>query len=342
MSYHITVTDDDIAIRKILQIILKKEGFSVSICDSGNSLLDHLKDKSSVIDCIILDIKMPGISGLELLGILKTKYPLIPVIMLTAFTDLDTGMKAIRKGAEDYLSKPVRRSELVSRIDDVIKKSKKKYAEKEKQQNKSKQQQFLEDQLNEAHNTIMRTTMATIKAFSETIEQKDPYTKGHCTRVFETALLLGKKINLTESDLTILEGGCLLHDIGKIGIPENILNKPGKLTHSEYSIIKSHPEAGEKILKYIDMFTPYTSIVRNHHERFDGAGYPDGLSGSRIPLLVRIVTLADAFDAMTSDRSYRKSLTLDNALLEIVHNKGKQFDPELVNVFINSKFYEKK
>ncbi|NQT57805.1 MAG: response regulator [Bacteroidetes bacterium] len=340
MAYHIAATDDDAAIRKILQIILKKEGFVVSICDSGNSLLDLLSIKSDEIDCIVLDIKMPGISGLELLGILKSKYPYIPVIMLTAFTDLDTGMKAIRKGAEDYLSKPVRRSELISRVNDVIKKSKAKSAENEKLQNSSHQQKFLEEQLGKAHHTIMRTTMATIKAFSETIEQKDPYTKGHCNRVCELALLIGKKISLSESDLTILEGGCLLHDIGKIGIPENILNKPGKLTYSEYSLIKSHPETGEKILKHIDMFTPYTPIVRNHHERFDGTGYPDGLSGDRIPLLVRIVTLADAFDAMTSDRSYRKSLSLDNALLEIVQNKNKQFDPELVEVFINSKFYE--
>jgi putative two-component system response regulator len=340
MAYHIAATDDDAAIRKILQIILKKEGFDVSICDSGISLLDLLSNKASEIDCIVLDIKMPGISGLELLSVLKSKYPFIPVIMLTAFTDLDTGMKAIRKGAEDYLSKPVRRSELISRVNDVIKKSKIKFAENEKQQNSTHQQKLLEEQLGKAHHTIMRTTMATIKAFSETIEQKDPYTKGHCNRVCELSLLLGRKINLSESDLTILEGGCLLHDIGKIGIPENVLNKPCKLTHSEYSLIKLHPETGVKILKYIDMFTPYIPIVRNHHERFDGTGYPDGLIGDRIPLLVRIVTLIDAFDAMTSDRAYRKSLSLDDALLELVHHKNKQFDPELVDVFINSKFYQ--
>ena len=341
MAYHIVATDDDASIRKILQIILTKEGFEVSICDSGNSLLNLLSLKSAEIDCIVLDIKMPGISGLELLTLLKSKYPNIPVIMLTAFTDLDTGMKAIRKGAEDYLSKPVRRSELINRINDVIKKSKAKFAEKVKLQNNSQQQKILEEQLGEAQHTIIRTTMATIKAFSETIEQKDPYTKGHCNRVCELSLVLGKKIHLSESDLTILEGGCLLHDIGKIGIAENILNKPGKLTHSEYNLIKTHPETGVKILNHIDMFTPYIPIVRNHHERYDGTGYPDGLAGKRIPLLVRIVTLADAFDAMTSDRAYRKNLSLDNALLELVQNKRKQFDPELVDVFINNKLYEK-
>ncbi len=340
MPFHIAATDDDPAIRKILQIILTKEGYNVSICDSGNSLLELLASESDSIDCILLDIKMPGISGMEALEIITQRYPHIPVIMLTAFTDLDTGMKAIRKGAEDYLSKPVRRSELLTRVSDAITKAKQRSAENQVISDSTRQQKMLEDQLNEAHHTIMRTTMATIKAFSETIEQKDPYTKGHCNRVSAISLRIGKALDLNESDLTILEGGSLLHDIGKIGIAEAILNKPDKLTGSEYETIKGHPEAGERILNHIDMFTSYIPIVRSHHERYDGNGYPDGLSGKGIPLLVRIVTLADAFDAMTSDRSYRKSLTLDNTLLEVVENRAKQFDPEIVDLFINNKLFE--
>ena len=340
MPFHIAATDDDPAIRKILQIILTKEGYAVSICDSGNSLLELLASEADSIDCILLDIKMPGISGMEALEIITQRHPLIPVIMLTAFTDLDTGMKAIRKGAEDYLSKPVRRSELLTRVSDAITKAKQRSAENRVISDSTRQQKMLEDQLNEAHHTIMRTTMATIKAFSETIEQKDPYTKGHCNRVSAISLRIGKALDLSESDMTILEGGSLLHDIGKIGIAESILNKPDRLTGSEYETIKGHPVAGERILNHIDMFRSYIPIVRSHHERFDGNGYPDGLSGKGIPLLVRIVTLADAFDAMTSDRSYRKSLTLENTLLEIVENRARQFDPEIVDLFINNRLFE--
>lgn len=338
-AYHIITTDDDPAIRKILQIILSKEGFKVSVCDSGEALLSLLTQTVDHIDLIILDIKMPGISGLDLLTRLKKDYPLIPVIMLTAFTDLDTGMQAIRNGAIDYLSKPVRKQDLLDCVNAVLKKSTELHAAAEAQMNLSKIQVELKKELNEAYHTILRTTMMTIEAFSETIEQKDVYTKGHCSRVRDISLRIASYLDISESDKAILEGGALLHDIGKIGVPEVILNKPGRLTDDEYTQIKTHPETGEKILQYIDLFKPYLAIVRNHHERYDGKGYPDGLKATEIPLLVRIITLADAFDAMTSDRSYRSCLSIDDALLEIVHNRGTQFDPRIVDIFLTNKIH---
>jgi len=339
MAYHIAATDDDPAIRKILNIILSKEGHTVSVCENGDHLMALLKQSRDPIDCILLDIKMPGISGMELLGILGKKYPTIPVIMLTAFSDLDTGMKAIRSGAEDYLSKPVRKSELLSRINEAVLKAKKRTDEKQKAQKISEQHKILEDQLIETHHSITRTMMATIKAFSETLEQKDPYTRGHCSRVSAISLNIGRMCGLNDSEMTILEGGSLLHDIGKIGIPESILNKPERLDPDEVEILKTHTLAGEKILKFIDMFAPYIPIVRSHHERYDGNGYPDGMAGEEIPYLVRIVTIADTFDAMTSGRSYRKSVPIEETISEIQNNKGLQFDPELVDLFINHKLY---
>jgi putative two-component system response regulator len=137
----------------------------------------------------------------------------------------------------------------------------------------------------------------------------------------------------------VLEGGSLLHDIGKIGIPERILNKPSRLTDEEYSIVKMHPAAGERIVTHIELFEPYRPIIRNHHERFDGKGYPDGISGNRIPLNVKIVTLADAFDAMTSSRAYRAALPTEIAVEEIKLCSGAQFDPEIVDLFIDEELY---
>jgi putative two-component system response regulator len=340
MGYHIAATDDDPAIRKILNIILTKEGYTVSICSDGNELLTLLKQKSEEIDCILLDIKMPGISGVELLGVLQKQYGAVPVIMLTAFSDLDTGMKAIRSGAADYLSKPVRKKELLDRIDAAIAKSRRQLAEKMANEQISHQHKILEDQLNTAQHTITRTMMATIKAFSETIEQKDRYTQGHCGRVSRIALNIGRACGLSSSELMIVEGGALLHDIGKIGIPVGILNKPTPLDAEEVEILQNHVIAGERILHHIEMFAPYVPIVRSHHERYDGQGYPDGLKGNEIPLLVRIVTLADAFDAMTSGRSYRSSTPLEDTLLDIVEHRNRQFDPELVDLFINQKLYQ--
>lgn len=339
MAQHIITTDDDPAIRKILEIVLTKEGYIVTACKNGDELIALLKEESLPADCILLDIKMPGLSGFELLKILQDNYPSIPVIMLTAFSDLDTGMKAIRLGAADYLSKPVRKADLLECVKRVIKKARDDQARNTANHINVEYQKNLEKQLNDAYKTIIKTTLATIEAFSETIEQKDPYTKGHCNRVRNISLRIADCIHLPQDDLATLEGGALLHDIGKIGIPEQILNKPDRLTDEEYAVIKQHPETGEKIVKYIDLFKPYLPIIRNHHERYDGNGYPDGLKGEEIPILVRIVAIADAFDAMTSNRSYRAPLPKEIAVEELKLCSGTQFDPYLVNVFIDNDIF---
>ena len=339
MTRHIVATDDDPAIRKILQIMLTKEGYQVTSCKNGNELISVLATDETTIDLILLDIKMPGFSGFELLEIIKRSHSHIPIVMLTAFSDLDTGMKAIRLGASDYLAKPVRRETLLTCIKRVIAASETQQEEMEEKSYYVNQQKNLEKKLQIALQTLNSTTFATLEAFSETIEQKDAYTKGHCSRVRTIAVSIARALNLPHSNVMIIEGGSLLHDIGKIGIPETILNKTSSLTKEEYDIIKTHPEAGERIIRSIEMFQPYRPIIRSHHERIDGKGYPDGLKGDQIPLDVRIVSLADAFDAMTSSRAYRSALPTELAVEEIKLFSGTQFDPDLVNLFIDKELF---
>lgn len=339
MTRHIVTTDDDPAIRKVLQIMLRKEGYHVSSCQDGEELRNFLASEADSVDLILLDIKMPGLSGFEVLEIVQRTHPRIPIVMLTAFNDLDTGMKAIRMGAADYLAKPVRREALVSCVERVIEKSDRKWDEEVRRNTFLSQQQKLERELQEALTTLHHATRATLEAFSETIEQKDAYTKGHCSRVRSISIAMGKALDLPEPLLQIIEGGSLLHDIGKIGIPEDILNKTTPLTDREMEIIKGHPESGERIVAPIEMFQAYRPIIRNHHERMDGSGYPDRLVGEMIPLEVRIVSLADAFDAMTTDRAYRPALPTEIAVEEIKSCSGSQFDPDLVNLFLDRELY---
>lgn len=339
MNKHIITTDDDPGIRKILQILLRKEGYEVTVCSSGDELLSTLKTNSTTVDLVLLDIKMPGLSGIQVLEILRRTYPAIPVIMLTAFNDLDTGMKAIRLGASDYLAKPVHREVLVESVSRVLNATALKQVEVAEKVQYLALQKELEDQLQVALGALKSATLATLEAFTETIEQKDPYTKGHCSRVRTISLTIGRALNFSSERMLILEGGALLHDIGKIGIPEEVLNKPTKLTKSEYDLIREHPVSGERIIKHIDLFQAYRPIIRSHHERMDGKGYPDGLKGEEIPLDVRIVSLADAFDAMTTSRAYRSALPTEFAVEELKLNSGSQFDPELVNLFIDKEIF---
>ncbi|MGE4455033.1 MAG: HD domain-containing phosphohydrolase [Sphaerochaeta sp.] len=339
MTRHIVTTDDDPAIRKILRIMLKKAGYEATTCENGEALLKVLSESTTQIDLILLDIKMPGLTGFELLQHITRKFPSIPVVMLTAFNDLDTGMKAIRLGAVDYLTKPIRQEELHACIQRVLEKADKQQRQKAINTENQEIRRKLETELRKTKYTLQHSTISMLEAFSETIEQKDPYTKGHCHRVRTLAVALGKALNLDETTLQIIEGGALLHDIGKISIPEEILNKNGSLTDEEYAIIKTHPEAGVRIITHIPAFEQYLPIVRSHHERIDGRGYPDRMEGNSISLDVKVVSLADAFDAMTSSRAYRSALPTELAVEELKLNAGTQFDVDLVDVFIEHELY---
>lgn len=325
--YHIVATDDEPAIRKIMTIMLERAGYYVTTCKSGTELLDLLQRQGSGVDLILLDIKMPGISGLDLLKTLRIAYPRIPTVMVTAFGDLKTGIEAMRRGAADYLAKPVGQQELLQTVKDVL------------QQWKHSDHSPIEDQLKEALAEIQDVKMATLEAFSETIGQKDRHTQEHSQRVRTIAVAIGRALHYSDEKLNILAGGALLHDIGKIGIPEKILQKTGPLTNKEFALIKDHPLAGVRIAGHLSYLTPFIPIIRNHHERLDGTGYPDGLAIGDIPLEVRIITLADSFEAMTADRPYRPSLSIELAVEQLKLNSGTQFDPFLVDLFVDEELY---
>ena len=339
MANHIVTTDDDPAIRKVLQLFLQREGHQVTPCADGNDLERVLKRQSGSVDLVLLDIKMPGPSGFEMLEKIQHHYPFVPVVMLTAFNDLDTGMRAIRAGASDFLTKPVSRQTLLTCVQRVIRKSKERQRELATALETSETTRDLQLQLESAVRALKNTTRTTLEAFSETIEQKDSYTKGHCSRVRNIAVALAREFGLPQDRILTIEGGSLLHDIGKIGISEEILNKKGALTDDEYAVIKMHPVSGERIIGHIELFQQYRPIIRSHHERIDGRGYPDGLRGSEIPIDVRIVSIADAYDAMTSNRAYRDALPREIAVEEMKLCSGKQFDSDLIGIFIEKELY---
>jgi putative nucleotidyltransferase with HDIG domain len=205
-----------------------------------------------------------------------------------------------------------------------------------KKNNSNKKSRLGDEEPLDIAELLEKTHFETIMAFSEALEARDEYTAGHSRRVMEYSKSIGQRMKLDRQDIEDLKRSALLHDIGKIGIPDMVLKKQTKLTDEEYAIIKSHPETGASILKYIKSFKDLVPAVYHHHERFDGEGYPDGVKGAAIPLHARIIAIADTFDAMTSSRSYRKkALSLRTALSELEQNRGIQFDPGITNIFID-------
>ena len=191
-----------------------------------------------------------------------------------------------------------------------------------------------------AYRTLKKAYLDSVKVLAEAIDAKDPYTRGHSDRVRRMSLRITASLGFTEERMEILEYGALLHDIGKIGIKDEILRKPGALTPEEYQTIQEHPLIGVKIVEGIEFFKDKIPMIRNHHEHFDGKGYPDGLAGETIPLEARIIAVPDAFDAMASLRPHRSAMPLEDILLEMEKYKGKQFDPKILEIFLREKIYK--
>jgi putative two-component system response regulator len=338
MEDRVLIADDEEAISNILAKRLTREGYTCVTVKNGREALSHFyKDTFSLI---ITDIKMPEMDGIELLKRIKAINPNIRVIMVTAFPEINMAVEAMRLGAYDFIIKPAD-LELVTHS--VKKALESKRLEEEIEAYHSHLEELVEERtarLQHAYRILKKTHLDSVKVLAEAIDAKDPYTRGHSDRVKRMSLKIAMDMDFSEDRLESLEYGALLHDIGKIGIKDEVLQKPGPLSHEEYQYIQEHPLIGVKIVEGVEFFKDKIPMIRNHHEHFDGSGYPDGLAGEAIPLEARIITVPDAFDAMTSLRPHRGVMPLQDVLIEFEKCKGKQFDPQILEIFLREEIYK--
>lgn len=322
-KYTIVVVDDEVDNVNLVKRTLRRE-YDVICATSGYEALDMLTNIDKEVALIISDQRMPGMNGTEFLQKTVETHPYALKILLTGYSDVDAMIDGINKcELFHYVSKPWDPDDLKQLVGKAI------------------ENYVLTLTKNSLLKQLRDLLYTTIQAISEALDEKDTYTHGHSRRVTLYALILGRSLNLDKATLEKLQLAGLLHDIGKIGTPECILNKPGGLTHEEFTTIKKHPGKGKEILKNIKQLKDISSWLRSHHEKYDGSGYPDGLKGDEIPLPSRILSIADTYDAMTSDRSYRKGLSHETAVAEIVRCSNTQFDPMLVEVFLKKeKFFK--
>ncbi len=341
----VMVVDDEDRIRRILAIQLQKAGYNVISIGEGQEAMALLNKVD--IDVVISDIRMPGITGDQILRYIKTNSPAIPVVMLTGVVDVETAVGIMRSGAYDYLVKPVKKDELLITIHRALQYRNVVLRNIQLQEENIRYQKGLEQKVRERTRELARALahlrevhMDTVKILASAIEEKDPYMRGHSNRVRIISSEMARKLGYKEMEIERIEYGALLHDIGKIAIDQRILDKPGPLTDEEFKIIQDHPIIGERIISKVTFFADIAPMVRWHHERWDGLGYPDGIKGENIPLPVRILNIVDSFDAMSSDRPYRKAMPLERVIDIISEERGKQFAPEMVDLFLNEEVYK--
>ena len=302
----VLVADDNEASRDLLSALLSAEGYQVICAADGQQALDQVDSDS--IDLALLDVVMPRPTGFEVCQSIKSKPEtrLIPVVLLTSLNSDSDRIHGIMCGADEFLNKPVNKHELLARVHSLL-----------------RLKQFT-DELDNAETVLFSLALA--------IEAKDPYTEGHCDRLSKYSVALAEKLALPDQLRVALRRGGLIHDIGKLAVPEHILLKPGPLTPEERKIMEQHTLEGERICSPLRSFRNVLPIIRHHHEKQDGSGYPDGLKGEQIPLTARILQVTDIYDALTTDRPYRKALPVEKALA-IMREEVKRgwWDGSLVN-----------
>jgi putative two-component system response regulator len=321
----ILVIDDEEFIRALVRERLEIAGYSVEEACNGKDALSKLA--ASPFNVLLTDIRMPEMDGITFLREATQTYPDIAGIVMSAHAELDTAVSALKIGACDYITKPFNFDVLLITIENAIRK---KAVERELQDYR----QNLEIKVKEQTDLINQMYVRSIDALIKALEAKDFYTRGHSQRVTMYSVAIGKAMGLPGEQIELLRQAAVLHDLGKIGVREAVLNKPGRLTEEEFKEITLHPGVAVKILDPIPYFKPLLPAILHHHERFDGKGYPNRLAGTSIPLESRIMAIADTFDAMTSTRAYRQALSLEAANTEILRCSGGQFDPDIVPVFM--------
>ena len=306
----ILIAEDNDVLRQGLQVLLQAEGYQVQTAVHGAEAIERMR--SVTPDLILSDISMPEMDGFTYFEKVREQpeWVSIPFVFLTARRGREDIFNGRRLGAEDYLVKPITRHELTTTIRSRLERN----------------HQLLLAQLKQAYSS-------SLIMLANAIELRDQYTRGHVERVRDHSVIIAKRMELSPVQLENLHYGSILHDIGKIHVPESILSKPGRLTGEEWALMKKHPEIGAEMIKQIEYLSPAIPIIKHHHERWDGSGYPDKLKRELIPLSARIVAVADSLDAMCTERPYQEAHTPAAAYDEIVRFKGSLYDPRVVDVF---------
>ena len=319
------IVDDEAALRAVLRRLMEAEGFQCDEASSGVEALAFLNTET--IPLVLSDFHMPRMDGGELLQEIHRRWPDTAVVMITAVSDVDLAVRCLEAGALDYLTKPFSIEEVRARVGQALEKRRLLI------ENQSYRTQ-LEDRVALQARKYEELFLASLQSLADALEIKDAYTWGHSTRVSRYATLMADELSVDPDLYEQLELGSRLHDIGKIGVREAVLNKEGPLTNDEYAHVMEHPAIGWRLMAPLLHEMPHAlAVVRSHHERFDGHGTPDQLRGHEIPLVARITAVADSFDAMTSGRPYRAGMSVDDAVAELRRCSGTQFDPVCVVAF---------
>ncbi len=322
-GYKIIVVDDEEGIIDSLSIFLKRSGYDFTGVTDPMEAIEKVKNEH--FDLMLLDFIMTPIHGDQVVEEIRKFNKELYILLLTGHKDLAPPLETIRRlDIQGYCEKSDKFDQLLLLVESGIKAI--------SQMNVIKD---MNNKLQDTYEQLERAYMESIQTLRYTVEAKDSYTRGHSDRVSEFSVLIGKYLGLSEEEIKTLRIGGLFHDIGKIGVPDSILLKEGKLTDDEYSEIKNHPTIGAHILSTATIFQDIIPIVKHHHEKYDGFGYPGKLKGEEIPYFARIAAVADTFDAMTSKRTYRDALPLDVVISEITRCKGTQFDPKIADVFLD-------
>jgi putative nucleotidyltransferase with HDIG domain len=333
MRENILIVDDEEMVRDLLSSALQQENYICHLAANVDQAFEILGVQS--IDLVISDIMMPGRSGVELLRDLKKVDPDIAVLMITGLSDMNTAMECIHLGAADYITKPFGVTRIILTVRNLIEKRCLEIEKKNYQISLEFKVMEQTEQLRRTMNELRDSYHSTLTALVKALDAREKEVGSHSERVMNFTTLLAEKTGIMGNQLEQLAKGALLHDIGKIGITDNILLKPGQLDDGEWLEMRRHPQVGYAILSEIGFLSAPAEIILSHHERFDGSGYPKQLKGEQIPIGARIFTLVDTLDAMTSDRPYRKALPFDAVVSEVKKCSGSQFDTALAELFLS-------
>jgi putative two-component system response regulator len=304
----ILVADDQAANRELLDELLTTQGFRVVTVPDGAAAVEELT--RTQVDLVLLDVMMPHLNGFEVCQKIKSNPEtyLIPIVLVTALSDKKDRIEGIKAGADDFLTRPVDRVELLARVGSLLK------------------LKHRTDELERAE--------AVLFTLAESIEGKDPYTHGHCKRLSNYSARLGEHLGLAQDQIVALRRAGMVHDVGKVAVPDAILLKPGKLSEQEWKLMREHPVVGERICAPLKSFRLVLPIIRHHHEKLDGSGYPDGLRGDAIPITARILQIVDVYDALTTERPYKRAFAITDALQTMKEEVAKGWwDPHIFEQF---------